>query len=64
MRNEEVIRTPVTSVEKDVRGAKGRSMPEVSKSVAVAAESSHDLVEARGDVASSRMQEGSLVEVC
>ncbi|XP_027775043.1 uncharacterized protein LOC107027921 isoform X3 [Solanum pennellii] len=63
MRNEEVIQTPVTSVEKDVRGAKGHSMPEVSKTVAVAAESSHDLVEARGDVASSRMQEGSVVEV-
>ncbi|KAK4728494.1 hypothetical protein R3W88_021482 [Solanum pinnatisectum] len=63
MRNDEVIQTPVTGVEKDVRGAKGHSMPEVSKIVGIAAESSHDLVEASGDVASSRMQEGSLVEV-
>ncbi|KAL3331111.1 hypothetical protein AABB24_034754 [Solanum stoloniferum] len=63
MRNDEVIQTPVTGVEKDVRGAKGHIMPEVSKTVGVAAESSHDLVEASGDVASSRMLEGSLVEV-
>lgn len=63
MRNKEVIQTPVTVVEKDVRGAKGHSLPEVSKTVGLVAESSHDLVEACGDVASSRMQEGSLVEV-
>ncbi|KAJ8555602.1 hypothetical protein K7X08_013098 [Anisodus acutangulus] len=63
MRNEEVIQTPVTGVEKDVRGAKGHSMPEASRTVGLVAESSHDLVEARGDVASSQMQEGSLVEV-
>ncbi|MCD7446921.1 hypothetical protein HAX54_018892 [Datura stramonium] len=63
MRNEEVIQTPGTGVEKDGRGAKGHSMPEVSKTAGVVAESSHDLVEACGDVASSSMQEGSLVEV-
>lgn len=63
MRNEEVIQTPVTGIEKDVREAKGHSMPGVSKAVGVAAESSHDLGEACGDMASSRMQEGSLVEV-
>ncbi|KAF3666948.1 putative FHA domain-containing protein-like [Capsicum annuum] len=63
MRNEEVIQTPVTGVEKDVRGAKGHSKPEGSKTIGLVAESSHDLVEACGDVESSRMQEGSLVEV-
>ncbi|XP_015167853.1 uncharacterized protein [Solanum tuberosum] len=63
MRNDEVTQTPVTGVEKDVRGVKGHIMSEVSKTVGVAAESSHDLVEACGDLASSRMQEGSLVEV-
>lgn len=63
MRNEEEIQTPVAGVEKDVRGAKGHSMPEVSKTVGLDAESSHDLMEACGNVASSKMQEGSLVEV-
>ncbi|XP_019252388.1 PREDICTED: uncharacterized protein LOC109231245 isoform X3 [Nicotiana attenuata] len=69
MRNEEVIQTPVTGVEKDVRGAKGHSMPEMSKTAGLNAESlndsrlaSHD-VEECGDAASSKMQEGSLVEV-
>ncbi|XP_060207363.1 uncharacterized protein LOC132635126 isoform X1 [Lycium barbarum] len=62
-RNEDVIQNPIIGCEKDVRGAKGHSMPEVGHTVGLVAESSHDLVEARGDVASSKMQEGSLVEV-
>ncbi|CAN4077985.1 unnamed protein product [Withania somnifera] len=63
IRNKEVTQTPSTVVEKDVRGATGHSLPEVSKTVGLVAESSHDLVEACGDAASSRMPEGALVEV-
>ncbi|CAN4127642.1 unnamed protein product [Withania somnifera] len=63
MRNKEIIQTPVTVVEKDVRGAKGHSLPEVSKTVGLVADSSHDLMEVCVDAASSGMEEGCPVEV-